>query len=82
AVAGEMAVGASRAANSVCSIGITGIAGPAGGTPEKPVGTVFVAVSGPGRAATVRRLAVIGPRENVRSRAVTSALRLAYDALA
>jgi len=80
--AAAMARGARRELGASLGVAVTGIAGPQGGTAEKPVGTVFVAVSGPGRAETVRRLDVIGPRENVRSRAVTSALRLAYDALA
>ena len=77
-----MARGARRELGAAVGLSVTGIAGPEGGTADKPVGTVFVALCGPGRAETVRRLDVLGPRENVRSRAVTSALRLAYDALA
>ena len=80
--ASAMAYGVRRETSASLGIAVTGIAGPEGGTAEKPVGTVFVAVSGPGRAETVRRLDVHGPRDNVRSRAVTAALRLAYDALA
>lgn len=77
-----LARGARREFGASLGVAVTGIAGPEGGTAGKPVGTVFVAVSGPGRAETVRRLDVLGPRENVRSRAVTAALRLAFDALA
>ena len=40
AVAAEMAIGAARAGNAEIGVGISGIAGPSGGTPEKPVGTV------------------------------------------
>lgn len=80
--ASAMALGARRETGASLGIAVTGIAGPEGGTAEKPVGTVFVAVSGPGRSGRVLRLDVPGPRENVRSRAATAALRLAYDALA
>jgi len=45
-------------------IGITGIAGPGGATPDKPVGTVFVAIDGP--SVEVRRLALLGDRQKIR----------------
>ncbi|MDE2490186.1 MAG: CinA family protein, partial [Elusimicrobia bacterium] len=51
-------------------------------TREKPVGLVFAAVSGPGRAERVRRLEIHGGRESVRRRAAAAALRLAFDAVA
>jgi len=76
-----MAKGARRALGADLGLAITGVAGPGGGTKEKPVGLVFAALSGPGRAEVVRRLEINGPRQEVRSRAVTAALRLAFDAV-
>ena len=78
--AAALARGARRSLGANIGVSITGVAGPDGGTKEKPVGLVFVAVSGPGRAEAVKRLEIHGPRDAVRSRAVTAALRLAFDA--
>lgn len=78
--AAAMAAGVRREMGTSIGVSITGVAGPGGGTKEKPVGLVFVAVSGPGRAASGRRLQLNGQRESVRARAVSAALRLAYDA--
>jgi len=80
--AAALARGARRTLGADIGVSITGVAGPGGGTKDKPVGLVYVAVSGPGRAEAVRKLEINGPRESVRSRAVTSALRLAFDAAA
>lgn len=79
--AAAMAEGARAALNSDMALAVTGVAGPGGGTAAKPAGLVFAAVCGPGRSGSVRRLEIHGPRETVRQRAVTAALRLAYDAL-
>jgi nicotinamide-nucleotide amidase len=54
-------------------IGITGIAGPGGGTPEKPVGTVWIAVAGIGKTRTLGR-AYVGDREEIRQRAAQASL--------
>jgi nicotinamide-nucleotide amidase len=54
-------------------VGVTGIAGPGGGTPEKPVGTVAIAVEGPGgRSVRTRRFS--GPREQIKWHASSAAL--------
>jgi nicotinamide-nucleotide amidase len=63
-----------RAATSI-GVGITGIAGPGGGTPEKPVGTVAVAVVND-KASKVRTFRFVGGREMVKFQAAQSALNM------
>lgn len=56
AVVREMAEGARRETGADYGIAVTGIAGPSGGSPEKPVGTVFMAVSSPAGTVAVKQL--------------------------
>ena len=74
-VARELAVGVARRFGAPCGIGVTGIAGPDGGTPEKPVGTVHVAAFAPG-GMYHRALRLFGNRAQIRERSVTAALEL------
>jgi nicotinamide-nucleotide amidase len=70
-----MAAGAMKAARVDVGVGVTGIAGPDGGTPEKPVGLVFVATSG-AAGTRVRRTVFPGGRERVRYQATQVALEM------
>lgn len=80
-VARAMGQGARRALGCDWAIAITGVAGPGGGTADKPVGLVYVAVAGP-HDTSVRELRLHGDRERVRLRASTIALHLLREALA
>lgn len=78
--AAAMAAGARRAARADIGVAITGIAGPDGGTPEKPVGLVFVAIDG-SAGDRVRRIHFPGSRERVRFQASQAALEMIRRAL-
>ena len=74
-VAEQLARGARHVSGAEVGIGITGIAGPEGGTATKPVGTVFIAVSSP-KGEAVRTFRFMGNRVAVRERATQTALDL------
>ncbi|MBI5572023.1 MAG: competence/damage-inducible protein A [Desulfomonile tiedjei] len=73
--AAEMAEGARRAAHADLAVAVTGIAGPDGGTPEKPVGTFFLGLATPDETLT-RGFLLPGTREWVRTLAAMQALDL------
>jgi nicotinamide-nucleotide amidase len=74
-VAGALAVGARERLGADVAVGITGVAGPGGGTPEKPVGLCYVAAETPD-AARVVDFSYPADREAIRSRAAAAALHL------
>jgi nicotinamide-nucleotide amidase len=80
-VARALAEGARRVAGAAWGIGITGVAGPSGGTPEKPVGTVHLAIAGAAGTSAVQRL-YRGDRDRIRRHAALEALDLLRRALA
>lgn len=76
----EMAEGAAKAANANVGLSTTGIAGPGGGTPEKPVGLIYVGCYIEGETY-VKECRFQGNREENRSAAVEAALELVWDKL-
>ncbi len=73
-VAIAMALGAVERLGADCGLSTTGVAGPGGGTEDKPVGLVWIAAVVPGREPVARSLVIPGDRNSVRERAVTFAL--------
>ncbi len=72
-VARQLAEGIRQRAGTTWGIGITGVAGPGGGSPDKPVGTVHIAVAGP-EGTFHRRLQLPGDRHRVRQFSAAAAL--------
>jgi nicotinamide-nucleotide amidase len=75
-VAQALADGARERLGASIGVGITGIAGPGGGTPEKPVGTVCFSVSADDGRSLTRRSRLPGNRSDVRDRSTTVAMHL------
>jgi len=81
-VAEALAAGIAERLHASLGVGITGIAGPGGGTPDKPVGTVCISVweradaTGPDGRFLTRRTQMPGGRADIRDRSVTVAMHL------
>ena len=80
ATAKEMLAGVHQLLRVDVAAAITGIAGPSGGTFEKPVGLVFVAIGGPG-FESIKQLQLIGDRLNIQSQSCESALEMMLEFL-
>lgn len=76
----EMATGARSALASDLVVAVTGIAGPGGGSPEKPVGLVYMAVDLDGATRCERHL-FQGDRESVKAQTAEAALNLIWESL-
>jgi nicotinamide-nucleotide amidase len=79
-VAAAMAAGVRARLGAEVGIGVTGVAGPSGGTDAKPVGLVHVHVSAP-RAEQGREFSLPGDRDTIRARATVASLHLARAVL-
>ena len=81
ATAGEMALGARRLFDSDYALSVTGIAGPGGGTADKPVGLTFIGLAGRGGLLRVERRVWDGDRIENKIKSVEAALRMLLVAI-
>ncbi len=79
--AAAMAVGGITRSGADVSLSITGVAGPTGGTPDKPVGLVWMAIATKDGAQFSKRFNFTGDRQTVRNQAVEAGLNLILEAL-
>jgi PncC family amidohydrolase len=77
-VARSMAVGARDAMGADCAVAVTGVAGPGGGGPAKPVGLTYVAVAD-ARGSDVRRYVWSGDRAEIRAETARAALMMLIE---
>jgi nicotinamide-nucleotide amidase len=77
----EMASGALARSHAQCALAVSGVAGPAGGTPDKPVGLVCIAWATQDGALRVQAYRFAGDREAVRRQSVVAALEGLIDVI-
>ena len=75
-----MAKGARRALHADCAVAVTGIAGPTGGTPDKPVGLVCLAASGPNFEVSKSQI-FSGDRREIQQQSLLCGWRLLLEQL-
>jgi PncC family amidohydrolase len=80
-VATEMATGARELFGANIAVSITGIAGPGGGSADKPVGLTYIGLAGPDNLMIVQRHVWDGDREAIKEASATAALQLVLDNL-
>lgn len=78
----EMALGARQLLKADITVSVTGIAGPGGGTSEKPVGLTYIALAGPNNLLISQRHIWDGGREAIKQASADAALQLVLDTLA
>ncbi|HKJ71524.1 MAG TPA: CinA family protein [Gammaproteobacteria bacterium] len=81
-VAEAMVAGALERSRADLALAVTGIAGPSGGTADKPVGTVWIGAGRRGKAPQAQRFRFPGARSEVRWRSVNAALEMAFELVA
>lgn len=72
--AAQMAEGAKRILSADIAVSVTGIAGPGGGSPEKPVGLVWFGIAATGARTRTEKALFQGDRDSVRAKAVVHAI--------
>jgi PncC family amidohydrolase len=77
----EMALGARKLLKTDIAVSVTGIAGPGGGTAEKPVGLTYIALAGPDDLLLVQRHIWDGDREAVKSASADAVLQMVLDSI-
>ena len=82
AVVRELAAGARKLATADWAVAVSGVAGPGGGSPDKPVGMVWLAVAGPNGCSRAFVSYFAGDRAAVRRQTVVAALKAVLDLLA
>lgn len=77
--AAAMVIGATKNSHANIAVSVTGIAGPDGGSAEKPVGLVYIGVCLRGHSPYVEECLFEGNRSNIRRASMNKALELVYD---